>query len=234
MAEVFGRECENQHDLMVSVLLEAGGLDAEKLRPMGASGQIADVVFADSDLIVEVKSLETDRPSDPAIQRKVGEKLNSDSSQFGGPILFGTRQIDLTSLPEPTAWNILRIIGRNAQAAVDKANRQIKATKQVLNRPNALGCLALICPPHELDHDVVLQLIADAIRGGRNSAIHLAVVAHSPMLAPFGRQVGDSSLVFQGREGIRPSAAMLRKIGAAWAAAHGQPLIEGFPPGKGR
>lgn len=227
---VNGALCTNQHDLLVEILKLAGGKDCEGLRPSGSASKIADVYFERENWIFEVKSLETDRPATKSIHEQVGERLAKDSPKFGGPIVFGSRRIDITSLPEPMARNVMRIIGMNVQDAVKTANTQIKATRKLLNAPDAVGCIAVICPPHELDHDVIPWLVADAIRNGKNSAVQCVLAAHTPLLSPFGRRSGDSSIIFQGRDGVRPPSDMVEAIGRVWGDIHGQPIVWGLPP----
>jgi len=227
---VNGAHCTNQHDLLVEILKRAGGKGCETFKPPGSSSKIADVYFERENWIFEVKSLETDRPATKSIHEQVGERLAKDSPKFGGPIVFGSRRVDITSLPEPTARNVMRIIGMNVQDAVKAANAQIKATRKLLDAPNAVGCIAVICPPHELDHDVIPWLVADAIRNGKNSAVQCVLAAHTPLLAPFGRGSGNSSVILQGRDGVRPPSEMVEAIGTAWGEIHGQPIVRGFPP----
>src|SRR3546814_13231082 len=56
-----GERRMNQHDLMVSVLTAAGGESIESHTRPGYTGKIADILFPADDVIVEVKSLTTDR-----------------------------------------------------------------------------------------------------------------------------------------------------------------------------
>src|SRR3546814_16253745 len=56
-----GERRMNQHDLMVSVLTAAGGESIESHTGPGYTGKIADILFTADDVIVEVKSLTTDR-----------------------------------------------------------------------------------------------------------------------------------------------------------------------------
>lgn len=216
--------------MLVAALLAAGGCHAEELRPEGIQSQVADIFFQGETAIVEVKSLTTDRPTMSSVQLAVGEQLARDAPKFGGPIVYGKRRVELTDLPEPTAKNVLRKIGQPVIDAVKKANKQIKATKSLIGIPDALGCVGLICPPHDLDHKVLAWLVADAVREGKNSSVNCVIIAQTPLLAPFGIfATGSSAMMFVGRDGQNLPESLRRRIGAEWATAHGQEFIEGYP-----
>jgi hypothetical protein len=122
---------------------------------------------------------------------------------------------------------MLRIVGRGVQKAVNEANRQIKATRDALGRPDAKGCITIISPPHELSPESMAWLIKDALRGGRNSAINSALIAQSPLLAPFGTFPDHSSyVVLRGVAGVYVPKHITKKISRKWKGAHGTPMRE--------
>lgn len=229
---VHGRECKNQHDFMQAILLASNGADAETLLPQGSRSKIADVVFRDEETwIWEIKSIEVDRPSTNSIQEKLGERMGTDQERYSGPVVFGLGRVPLRALPESTAKSFLRLLGQTVLHAVQAANKQIKATRSILNIPEAKGCLCLITPPHELDYEVIGWLVADAIREDRNSAVQSVLIAQTPVLAPFGQFTdGGSSLVPLSRDGVALPQALLQRIAERWAEAHGQELVIGLPP----
>ena len=63
----------NQPDLMVSVLTAAGGEPVESHMRPGYTGKIADILFPADDVIIEVKSLTTDRAASGETSESVGE-----------------------------------------------------------------------------------------------------------------------------------------------------------------
>lgn len=224
---LYGRDCADQHDLMIAILLAAGGLDAESLTPNDWVGRVADVVFDRDDWIFEVKSVVVDRPSDPKVKAKLGEGLMRDAARFGGPIGWGRNRVKLADLPKETSSNMMRTVGRSVQKAVKDANQQIKATRTALGRPDAKGCVAIISPPHELLPQGMSWLVGDTLRDGRNSAINSVLIAQTPLLAPFGNFPDSSSYtVLHGVAGNYVPDQIKRKIARKWAAAHGTPMRE--------
>ena len=125
--QIDGQECKNQHDLVMAVLLAAGAVDAETLRPKGTDSQIADAVFMNEAWIFEIKSIVADRPNDPEVQVRIGSQFAADSRKFGGPVIIGTVNVGLDQLPSPVAHNLLRMMGSSVQKAAEKANKQIAA-----------------------------------------------------------------------------------------------------------
>src|SRR3546814_5410241 len=86
----------NQHDLMVSVLTAAGGESIESHTRPGYTGKIADILFPADDVIVEVKSLTTDRAASDETSEAVGEMFLR-HTHMGAPVIFGTRSEEHTS-----------------------------------------------------------------------------------------------------------------------------------------
>lgn len=60
----------DQHELVVRVLSEAGGVNAEELLAPEYRGKRADIVFQAESLIAEVKSLTSDRRQYPGGSRE--------------------------------------------------------------------------------------------------------------------------------------------------------------------
>ena len=79
----------NQHDLMVSVLAAAGGEPIESHTRPGYTGKIADTLFPADDVIVEVKSLTTNRAASDETSEAVGEMFLR-HTHMGAPVIFGT------------------------------------------------------------------------------------------------------------------------------------------------
>lgn len=221
--------CKDQHELMMAVLHRAGGKSAESLVPKEAPGRIADVVFDGTEpWVFEIKSLETNRLQDTAIQEKVGERLARDAAKFGGPVPFGTVWTRVDKLPLPTARNVMRIFGQSVADGLKTASKQIKSTKEKLALPHARGCLTIICPPHELDYEVMGFIVSDAFRNNRHSGVNVVLIAQTPVLAAFGNYKSfDSSLIPFSREGIDLPAELKLRIYAAWCE-----LLELRPRGR--
>lgn len=212
----------NQHELMVSVLVDAGGVPAENVVPAGYKGKIADVLFAAEDVVVEVKSLTTDRANDPKISEVVGEMF-SKNTHLGAPVIFGQVTIGLHDLAPPVATLALRILGRRVQDETKAANTQIKATKAVLGRPDAVGLVVLITPPFRLDRQSIIWTMNDAMRGGTCSGVDSLLLVETPLAAPPGvSQEGASFLSLHGRGKRGFPAELAETIGQSWGCVTGQ------------
>lgn len=213
----------NQHDLLVAVLRAAGGEDPAGLAPAGYRGKIADILFRDANVVVEVKSLTTDRAASPETSDAVGEMFRQ-HVHLGAPVIFGTVSVSLHDIPLPIAANTLRIGGKRVLDEAKAANRQIKATKTLLGRPDALGVLAIITPPFKLDRHSIIWLMGDAMRGGRCSGIDELLLVETRLGSPGGGE-GNSFLSRHTREGGDRvmSLDLVQAIGTAWGEVTGQP-----------
>lgn len=233
MKKILGHECHDQHDLMQVVMFEAGGVNAETLLPSSSTSKIVDVSWPYPDVLCEIKSITVNRPTVDSVQTGLGEVLSKDAPKFGGPILFGRGRINTSDVPPETGANMLRKIGEPVYKDLKKANKQIKESRIALDRADAHGVVAIICPPHELDLEVLGWVVWDATREGKLSAVQHCLVAQTPLLAPFGDYKNLSSALTCIK--CKPDAASLNSwlpsLTAAWTKAHNdQPPIFGIPP----
>jgi hypothetical protein len=216
-------ETLNQHILLERVLCKAGGIPVEPLVPQSYSGKIADILFAAENVIVEVKSLTTDRAAEPAVSEAVGEMF-ARNTHLGAPVIFGTATIGLHDLEPRVAANALRILGKRVQAEAKAANVQLKATKSVLQRPEALGVVALVSPPFKLDRKSIAWAMGDAMRDGRCSSIDVLLLVETA-LAGLGKpaDIGNSFLSLHVRDGSRVlPPRLIEAIYQAWGRVTGQ------------
>lgn len=219
----------NQHDLMVSVLTAAGGEPIERHTGPGYTGKIADILFPADDVIVEVKSLTTDRAASDETSEAVCEMF-SRHTHMGAPMIFGTVTVKLHDLPPAIAMNTLRIAGKRVLAEAKAANAQLKATKAALGRPDAMGLLALITPPFRLDRHSIVALVGDAMRDNRCRSIDQLFLVETPLAAPESyRRSGNSFMSLHSRpDGDRTLPQHLAEsIGRAWGEITGQPAGRG-------
>jgi len=215
----------NQHDLMVSVLTAAGGEPIEDHAAPSYTGKIADILFPAADVIVEVKSLTTDRAASSETSNAVGEMF-SRHTHLGAPVIFGTVTVNLHELPPAIAMNTLRIAGKRVLSEAKAANAQLKATKVALGRPEAMGLLALITPPFRLDRRSIVALVGDAMRDNRCRSIDQLLLVETPLAAPEPyRRGGNSFISFHSRpDGERHLPQhLVEALGRAWGKITGQP-----------
>ncbi|WP_066810208.1 hypothetical protein [Sphingomonas asaccharolytica] len=212
----------DQHELLIRVLCVAGGTEMESALPRDYAGERADALFERYDVVVEVKTLATDRANDPKIWDALGQMF-AENVHEGAPIIFGQTKIGLHDLPENIAVKALRIAGKRVQREAAKANRQIKASKAALGRENAFGLLVLVTPPSGTDRRSLLWLVKDALRDGACSSINGVYLVETPIAAPFNVAGKiDSFLSFHSRGGRWFPRALRKRIGAAWGMVTGQ------------
>jgi hypothetical protein len=212
----------DQHELMVRVLQEAGGQPVEGVVPAGHEGKIADILFAAENVVVEVKSLTTDRAAEPATAQAVSEMFNR-NLHLGAPKILDAMTINVHDLEPKVAINTMRIVAQRVRDEAKAANRQIKATKEVLGRADALGVVAIITPPFKLDRNSIVWAMGDAMREDRCSGIDLLFLAETPLAAPAGVVEGGSSfLSFHPRGGFVMPRSLSEAIYQAWGRVTGQ------------
>jgi hypothetical protein len=216
------KRTSTQHDLMVRVLEAAGGQAIESLVPAGYTGSIADILFAEDDVIVEVKSLTTDRAKDEGAIAEV-KALLAENRHLGAPDPETTVSFGLRDIPQVIAEKVLRIVGRRVQNEVKSANKQIKATKAVLGRPEALGVLAIITQPFGLDRLSVIWLTGDRFRTGNYRSVNLVFLVETPLKSPAeAGPLKNSFLSAHSRDGRELPQLVLEAIFKAWGEVTGQ------------
>lgn len=216
------KQTSTQHDLMVRVLEAAGGQAIETLAPSDYEGPIADILFATENVIVEVKSLTTDRAKDESVIAEVKTMLAA-NRDLGAPDPETTVSFGLHDVPPIIAAKVLRIVGRRVQDEVKSANRQIRATKAMLGRPDALGVLAIVTQPFTLDRMSVVWLTGDQFRNGNFSNVNLVFLVETPLASPAeGSAYRNSFLSPHSRDGSELPRSLLDAIFKAWGEVTGQ------------
>lgn len=216
------KRTSTQHDLMVRVLQAAGGQAIETLVPADYTGSIADILFAEDDVIVEVKSLTTDRTRDEGAIAEV-KAILAENRHLGAPDPETTVSFGLHDIPQVIAENVLRIVGRRVQNEVKNANKQIKATKGVLGRPEALGVLAIITQPFGLDRLSVIWLTGDRFRTRNYRSVNVVLLVETPLKSPAeAGLLKNSFLSAHSRDGRELPQRILEAIFKAWGEVTGQ------------
>lgn len=214
----------DQHELMTRVLCHAGGRQIEEMMPREYQGKKADIAFPSDAVVVEVKTIATDRASDPRTADALGLMFSRNASR-GAPIVFGEVSVRLHDLPRQIAERAMRVVGKRVQREAAEANRQIKASKAALGLDAAYGLLVFVTPPYRLDRHSIVWLFGDAIRGGTCRSINGIMVVETPLSAPAGTsQVGNSFLSFHSRDERELPLAVRERIGRAWGEVTGQAM----------
>jgi len=212
----------DQHELMVEVLRCAGGDAVEDHLPSGYGGKKADIVFPDADIVVEVKSIATDRAASPEVADAIVMMFQKNVSE-GAPIIFGEVTIGMHDLPVPIAHKALRIMGKRVQREAAEANKQIKATAAALGMPNPSGLLVFITPPFRLDRETIVWLFGDAVKGGTCRSVDGLLVVESLAGTEGDDPLQSNSFIsFHSRDGRECPMVVREAIGAAWGTVTGQ------------
>jgi hypothetical protein len=123
-------------------VIEYGGELVSKLISNENPPKNADYLFRTPLVIAELKVVERDAFT-PQDKEKLDKLVNGWIRQrLIGPI-FGTVQIELRKLPPPCQQDWLNVHMAPWKRKLDDANKQIKATKSILNLPEACGVLFL-------------------------------------------------------------------------------------------
>lgn len=206
----------DQHELVVRVLREAGGVSAEELLAPDYRGKRADIVFQAESLIAEVKSLTSDRRQDPVVRDKLGEVLES-GVKFDAPIIFGTLSIGLHDLPQTVAERALRVIGSRVRKEVSSVGGQLAATRAALNIPDAYGLIVFVSPPGRIGNSSIGWLIHDTIQRSSNPpGLDGALVIETPIAAGEACAPGDTFSNLWSISGKAFPGALDTRIAAAW------------------
>ena len=126
-----------------------GGERVETLINLKNPPPNADYIFQNQNVIVELKTLETETFGENHRQKTA--ELFADWHRRGLLMIFGTARIDMARLPPVCQQEWLNLLGRPVQKNVlGAANTQIRETKQLLNVPDAKGVL-LVASDGNLD-----------------------------------------------------------------------------------
>lgn len=144
------------HDELCEALFSAGADRPEALLPKGYNDQKADAIFSDRRVIVEVKSLCTDRVEAAEVEGIVNE-IFAEWTRNGGPVPFGTVNFDVAAMPDQYARKLISFYGNRVRRELGKASGQIRDTISALGwseRP--FGIVAFITPSSFRTHAGVI------------------------------------------------------------------------------
>lgn len=119
-----------------SFVASVGGIRVSAVVGQSPTFRNADYYFRSAEVIVELKTIEEDFPRLPEYEEKF-VKLRADQIHRGLATWGGVIRMEP---PSPEALNeILRLYRPRLNRMLDKANTQLKETKQALSVPNATG-----------------------------------------------------------------------------------------------
>lgn len=147
------------HDELCAGFIDAGATPADQLLPLRYNGKKADVVFVAERVIVEVKSLFDDSLESTRVRTNF-DRIVLEWMKKGGPIIFGTVNLDLSDLPPAMAEEMISYVGERVRTGLKDANRQIRATVEMLDWDDFNGIAVFASPAHFKTHPGVIARAA--------------------------------------------------------------------------
>lgn len=203
------------HDQICAALEKAGGTNCDALIA-DPNAVRADVYFPDAGVVVEVKSLTSDRNKTQSVRQRAGLILHESAAKEGGPVFFGDVTVPLSSLPRNTAEKLLMNLGQRVAKEIRSANKQIKATAQVLDK-RAVGLIVFGVPAHFDTHvGVIMAAAARVLKPHKHQAIHGIMVIGVPVSGYAPKH--PPTLSFHPRSFSKIPSALSRVIFREWIA----------------
>jgi len=194
----------------------------------------ADYVFVKDNVIAEMKNLEKNFLSDPAVADKMHHLYNRWIDEGKDvPIMFGESILRTDQLPVECARQLIEIFKDRLESSVlRKANRQIRETKKELNYPDAVGLLMLSNEGNfAFDPEMTAHVLFHSLRSKFSSIEHVILLsgnlevggsAATPSASPF------ISIRFPNRR--QPTDDFLHRLGSTWYEALSIATGKVFPP----
>jgi len=151
---------EDLHDEMCAALESIGGIPPEHIRADADGSRKCDIVFLNRNVLVEVKTLTSDRGTIQSVKEKNGRLLHKWAVRGRAPIAFGTVNIKLAELEKPVAEDILMNVGQRVRDDLTSADKQISATKRHLGLDDVHGLIIFVVPAHFRTNNGLIYTVA--------------------------------------------------------------------------
>src|SRR6266567_2712992 len=122
---------------------EFNGELVSELLPDNPPFKNADYLFRNDNVIAELKCLQKDILEEPDIKAKVNALYDVWVHKGLVRPAWGTFEVNVANLPLECQREVYGLIKKPIKRTIEKANKQIKSTKEHLNLPNAAGLLLL-------------------------------------------------------------------------------------------
>jgi hypothetical protein len=139
-----------------------GGELVAKLMPTTNPPDQADYLFRQDNVVGELKCLENDLFTLAHLEKLTA--LIQKWQRQGLIRVYGRTTVELRSTPEPCRREWVSLMERPIKRVLESANRQIKATKQILNFPAAKGVLLLVNEGVSLAPPELMYLIHQVLK----------------------------------------------------------------------
>ena len=195
----------------------------------------ADFLIDNRKAIIELKSLE----SDP--EHKIQTELKNHEDREEYPLFYGEMELAKILRHLPDGENIHKKlfykISRSIEQSFREADKQIRATKDILNRPNSIGLLVLlnedvsVLSPEIISYRVSQLLVKTEDDGSpryRNIAAVWFVLENFSLKTKRGHKLFPSIVIEGPNAAGRPELNnILNDLQRSWAAFNGVPYATG-------
>lgn len=126
----------------------------------------ADYLFNEYNVIAEMKCLEENKIKDEKIREKASKLHEKCLSEQKAPVIvFGRARVSTDGFPEEFTKNIIELYRNPIRGVIKKANKQIRETKEYLNKNDAHGLLILVNDGHTaLDPNSMMWILNETFR----------------------------------------------------------------------
>lgn len=169
------------HDAAVLATTLAGAKPCEELLLHSSGERMADSVFLTHELIVEVKSLTTDRKNEDESRRKYTKIINKWAERGVTERRDKAWRAKLGDFPKPVQHELLNYMGNRVRKVLASSNRQISATSRRLGLPTPIGLVILVTPKHfSLDTNALTIISQQEMLQSSLSAINAVLIFEAP------------------------------------------------------
>lgn len=230
---VSDKNLEGRFKVFLRDLEGAEPIDDLELTPEQRRANKADYFFAGQAVIGELKALYEDTAS------KVESIIGPYRETPEWPVFFGQQDLKkiLRHLPDgDEIWaGVVAAVTRSIEALVEKANRQIRATKETFGLPEAGGLMIIVNDAVDvLSPDLIVYRVRKALNkrtpGGELrfpnvSAVLVIGAAHYTQMNPVLKGLPILLIPNAVPEAARVEE-FVRELNEKWAAFEGKPLIQ--------
>jgi hypothetical protein len=220
--------------LMDDAIRVAGGRRVRELVGPSPPFDNADYLFPSDNVVAELKSFEKDFLSDSTVTEKMHILYNRWFNEGRGiPFILGSGVLRTDQLPLECARELVGIFKDRIESTVlRKANRQIRETKENLNRPDSVGLLLLSNEGNfALDPAMMAHVLFHSLRAKYSSIEHVILFSANLAVGDLAGPINGPpffSIRFPGRR--RPSDAFLQRLGSDWYQILSAATNRQFPP----
>lgn len=161
----------DSESLMDECINLIGGVKVSSLFKQPPSFDNADYIIDNYNIIAELKCLQEDKSTDNNFLNKIKNKFSGHLKKEG-MVIFGTILVNSNQLSDSCTKELHDIYLKPIRSLAKKANKQIRETKQNLNKENSHGLLILINDNNKLlEPSRAIELIGQCLRRDGLSSI---------------------------------------------------------------